>query len=302
MNKFEDIQAFVAVVEAGSFTAAAERLAADKSAISRRVTALENRLGTELLRRTTRALTITDTGNSFYQHAARILADLDEAEAAVAQQHGELQGRLRVALPLSFGVHHLRCPIADFNKAHPGVQMDLDLSDRFVDLLQEGFDVAIRIGNLKDSTLVARRLFESRLVVCASPDYIAEHGAPEKPDDLAAHKCVVYSGTSDPTHWTFIHANGEDQHVRVNPVMFANSGDVLLEAVADGLGIALQPTFLACAFIQSGRVVPILTDYHCPISTGYAVYPPTRHLSHRVRAFIDFLAEHFSGVPSWDCY
>ncbi|MBT8078046.1 MAG: LysR family transcriptional regulator [Gammaproteobacteria bacterium] len=302
MNKFEDIQAFVAVVEAGSFTAAAERLQADKSAISRRVAALEDRLGTQLLRRTTRALTITDTGNSFYQHASRILADLDEAETAVAQQHGELQGRIRVSLPLSFGVHHLRCPIADFNKAHPGVQMDLDLSDRYVDLLQEGFDVAVRIGKLDDSSLVARRLFESRLVICASPDYIATHGEPGKPEELSKHQCVVYSGTADPASWTFIHSDGEQQRVRVNPVMSANSGEMLLEAAADGLGITLQPTFLACSYIKSGKLVPILTDYQLPVGTGYAVYPPTRHLSYRVRAFIDFLVEHFSGVPSWDCY
>lgn len=302
MNKFEDIQAFVAVVEAGSFTAAAERLKADKSAISRRVSALEDRLGAQLLRRTTRALAITDSGSSFYQHASRILADLEEAEAAVAQQHGELQGRIKVALPLSFGVHHLRCPIADFNKAHPSVQMDLDLSDRFVDILQEGFDVAIRIGKLDDSSLVARRLFDSRLVACASREYLATYGEPEKPDDLGRHKCVVYSGAADPAIWTFIDPNVGEQRVRVSPVMSANSGEMLLEAAADGLGITLQPTFLACSYIKTGQLVPILTDYQLPVGTGYAVYPPTRHLSYRVRAFIDFLAEHFSGVPSWDCY
>ncbi|MGB5166563.1 MAG: LysR family transcriptional regulator, partial [Woeseiaceae bacterium] len=169
MDKFEDIQAFVAVVEAGTFTAAADRLDTAKSAVSRRVSALEERLGVQLLRRTTRVLNLTETGRAFYEHAKRILSDLEEAEAAVQQEHGELRGTLRVALPLSFGVRHMCGPIATFGKLHPQVQFDLDLNDRRVDLIEENMDVALRIGRLSDSSLIARRLFDAHSVVCASP-------------------------------------------------------------------------------------------------------------------------------------
>ncbi|HKJ20411.1 MAG TPA: LysR family transcriptional regulator, partial [Woeseiaceae bacterium] len=172
MDKFEDLQAFVAVVETGSFTAAADRLDTAKSAVSRRVSALEERLGVQLLRRTTRVLNLTDTGQSFYEHSSRILADLDEAEAAVQQEHGELRGTLRVALPLSFGVRHMCKPIAAFCKRHPRLKFDLDMNDRRIDLVEEGIDVAVRIAHLKDSSLIARKLFDSRFVVAASPLYL----------------------------------------------------------------------------------------------------------------------------------
>ena len=300
MDRFEDIQAFVAVVEAGSFTAAAERLDADKSAISRRVSALEDRLGAQLLRRTTRTLSITDSGSGFYQRAVQILADLDEAESAVAQEHGELRGRLRIALPLSFGIHHMRAPIAEFQRLHPGLHLDLDLSDRFVDLLQDGFDVAVRIGELRDSSLIARRLFSSNAVICASEAYLQQFGEPRDPRELVNHRCLTYSGNVESRSWTFLSADGEPERVPIGVAMTANSGDILLEAAAEGFGIVWQPTFLACPYVQDGRLVPILTDARSPTNYGHAVYPPTRHLSHRVRAFIDFLVDHFSGVPYWD--
>jgi len=300
MDKFEDLQAFVAVVESGSFTAAADRLDLAKSAISRRVAALEERLGVQLLRRTTRVINLTESGKSFYEHSARILADLDEAEAAVQQAHGELRGVLKVALPLSFGVRHMCKPIAAFARMHPRIRFELDLNDRRIDLVEEGVDLALRIGRLEDSSLIARRLFDVRTVVCASPQYLHAHGTPETPEDLRRHDCLAYSNLPEPGRWQWKDAAGGTHSVQVNIVMHASSGDFLANAAAHGLGIAIQPTFLASEAIRRGNLVPILTDYEWPVSPAWAVYPPTRHLTYRVRAFIDFLVERFSGTPQWD--
>jgi len=300
MDKFEDLQAFVAVVEAGTFTAAADRLGLAKSAVSRRVSALEERLGVQLLRRTTRVLNLTDTGHSFYEHSARILADLDEAEAAVQQEHGELRGTLRVALPLSFGVRHMCKPIAAFSHRHPSLKFDLDLNDRRIDLVEEGIDVAIRIAHLEDSSLIARKLFDARTVVAASPHYLKTHGTPASPNELKDHDCLIYSNLSDPERVRWKSKDGKKHVVNVKAAMRASSGDFLTNAAAHGLGIVIQPTFLAAEAIRLGNLVPILTDYEWPTSPAYAVYPPTRHLSYRVRAFIDFLVERFSGPLQWD--
>ena len=300
MNKFDDLHAFVSVVEAGSFTAAADRLGADKSAVSRRVSSLEEHLGVQLMRRTTRTLNLTETGRSYYERSARILADLDEAESAVAQEHGELRGRLRVALPLSFGILHMGPPIDAFSQQHPQVRFDLDLSDRLVDLLQEGIDVAIRIGKLSDSSLIARRLFKSRVVVCASPEYLMKNGTPATPEGLLDHQCLIYSNRRDPEYWTWRDRDGVEQRIRVDVAMAANNGDLLSTAAADGLGIVMQPSFIVHRAIKAGELIPILDDYDWPDTTAYAVYPPTRHLSYRVRALIDFLVEYFSDTPYWD--
>ena len=300
MRRFADLEAFIAVVEAGSFTAAAERLDTAKSAVSRRVTALEERLGVQLLRRTTRRLNLTETGRSFYEHSARIVADLDEAEAAVLQQHGELRGKLRVALPLSFGARHMHAPIAEFSRQHPRVSFDLDLNDRRIDLIAEGVDVAVRIGRLADSTLIARRLFEARTVVCASPAYLEQRGTPQTPDELLDHDCLVYSNLPDPMKWVCTDGEGARHAVDVPVTMMASSGDFLCAAAKEGLGIVLQPTFIAGELISRGELQPVLSEYQWPVTPAYAIYPPTRHLSYRVREFIDFLAAYFSGVPYWD--
>ena len=300
MDRFEDLQAFVTVVEAGSFTAAAERLDIAKSAISRRVSALEERLGVQLLRRTTRSLNLTDTGQSFYEHSARILADLEEAESAVAQEHGELRGNLRVALPLSFGIRHMCEPIAEFSRRHPRVTFDLDLNDRRIDLITEGVDLAVRIGRLADSTLIARKLFEARTVVCASPAYLDRRGTPSTPEELADHDCLVYSNLADPGRWVCMDREGRKRSVDVHVAMTVSSGDFISAASAGGLGIAVQPTFIAGDAISRGELVPLLTDFDWPTTPAWAIYPPTRHLSYRVREFIDFLIEHFAGVPYWD--
>jgi DNA-binding transcriptional LysR family regulator len=300
MDKFEDIQAFIAVVDTGSFTAAAQKLGSAKSAVSRRISALEERLGVQLLRRTTRVLNLTETGQSFYNHGTRILADLAEAEAAVQQEHGELRGTLRFALPLSFGVRHMCGPIATFGKKHPRVRFELDLNDRRVDLIEDNFDVALRIGRLSDSSLIARRLFDVRAVVCASPHYLSVHGKPQTPDDLKDHQCLSYSNLIDPDKWEYEDQNGNSNTVKVKSILSASSGDFLCNAAAHGMGLVIQPTFIAAAAIRSSNLVPVLTNYSWPIAPAYAVYPPTRHLSYRVREFIDFLAEKFAGTPQWD--
>lgn len=300
MHKLEEIEAFVAIVEAGSITAAAERLGTAKSAVSRRLGALEERLGAQLLRRTTRRLNLTDTGRSFYERCARILADLDEAESAVAQAHGELRGRLRVALPLSFGLRHMCAPIAEFARRHPQVSFDLDLNDRRIDLVEEGMDLAVRIGRLRDSTLIARKLFDARTVVCAGPDYLRRHGTPGHPDDLRDHTCLVYANLADPDQWAWTDTDGARHRVAVRYGLTVTSGDFLCAAAAQNLGIVMQPTFIAHAAIRRGELVPILTGYGWPVTPAYAVYPPTRHLSYRVREFIDFLVERFAGTPEWD--
>lgn len=300
MNRFEDLHTFVAVVEAGSFTAAADRLDMAKSAVSRRVSSLEGRLGVQLIRRTTRRLNLTDSGRSFYEHSARILADLEEAESAVAQEHGDLRGTLRVALPLSFGLRHMCRPIAEFSRRHPNVKFDLDLNDRRVDLVGEGADIAIRIGHLTDSSLIARRIFEARTVVCGSKAYFDEHGTPETPEDLQDHKCLVYGNLAEPRKWVCRDADGQPHKVTVDAAMTASSGDFLCAAAIQGLGIVMQPTFIAGEAISRGELVAVLTDYQWPVTPAWAVYPPTRHLSYRVREFIDFVAEYFAGTPYWD--
>ncbi len=296
----EELEAFVAVVEAGSFTQAADRLGVAKSAVSRRVAALEARLGVELIRRTTRRLNLTETGQGFYERSARILADLDEAESAAAQSHGELRGRLKVALPLSFGIRHMSGPISEFSRRHPNVHFELDLNDRRIDLLEEGADLALRIGKLGDSSLIARRLFDARTVVIASPAYLEQYGVPGTPADLARHRCLVYSNLSDPTRWVCREPDGTALHVDVQPAMAASSGDFICAQAVEGHGIAMQPTFIAGASIAEGKLVPLLSDYEWPVTPAYAIYPPTRHLSYRVRAFIDFLADEFAGTPPWD--
>ena len=302
MARLEDMESFVRVVETGSISAAAERLGVAKSAVSRRLSELEARLGAQLFRRTTRRLDLTDTGRGFYERCLRILSDTEEAELAVSQAHGTLRGRLRVAVPLSFGLLHLGPAINDFMAAHPGLEFDLDLNDRQVDLLAEGFDVALRIADLEDSSLIARRLATMRTMVCASPEYLARAGTPQTPADLAAHCCLVYSNARDPALWRFRDPQGDDKTIRVPVCMQANNGDFLRQAASVGQGICMLPTFIAYRAIQDGSLCPILTNYTWPAFNAYAVYPRTRHLSQRVRVFVDFLAERFGGVPYWDAH
>jgi DNA-binding transcriptional LysR family regulator len=300
MDRLEEMQTFTRVVEAGSISGAAERLGVGKSAVSRRLADLEERLGVQLFRRTTRRLDLTDTGRSFYERCLRILDDVDEAESAVSEAHGTLRGRLRVAVPLSFGLNHLVPAFADFMATHPGLVLDLDFNDRQVDLLAEGFDAAVRIADLGDSSLIARRLAPIRHLVCASPAYLTRHGVPQTPESLAEHPCLVYANAPTPGLWSWTDATGQRRSVRVKAVLQANNGDCLREAAEAGLGIAMEPSFILYRAIEAGRLRPVLTEYDWPRLAAHVVYPRTRHLSRRVRALVDFLAERFAGVPYWD--
>lgn len=300
MGRFADMETFVRVVETGSITGAAQRMEIAKSAVSRRLAELEARLGVQLFRRTTRRLSLTESGRSFYERCVRVLSDLAEAELAVSQEHEALRGKLRVALPLSFGLLHLAPAINEFIEQHPLVEFDLDFNDRQVDLMQEGFDVAIRIAQLADSSLIARRLAPVRHAVCASPAYLAVHGTPAHPADLGQHVCLAYSNLANPGTWAYQEPDGRSGTVKVPIRLRANNGDFLCNAAIAGQGVILQPTFYVHDAIARGLLVPVLTGYAWPTLSAYAVYPPTRHLSTRVRAFVDFLAERFSGVPYWD--
>ncbi len=300
MDRFVDLQTFVQIVVAGSISGAAEHMDVAKSAVSRRLAELEERLGVQLLRRTTRRLSLTESGRGFYERCVRILADLEEAEQDVLQAHAALRGTLRVALPLSFGLLHLAPAIQDFMRLHPGVEFDLDFNDRQVDLLQEGFDLAIRIAQLPDSSLIARRIAPIRQVVCASPAYFAAHGTPQQPADLAQHLCLAYSNLANPGTWVYRQSDGHNGVVKIPIRLKSTNGDFLVSAALAGQGIVMQPSFFVHQMIASGALMPVLTEFHWPEINAYALYPSTRHLSTRVRVFVDFVAERFAGTPYWD--
>lgn len=300
MDRFALLQNFVRVVDAGSISAAAQRWEIAKSAVSRRLSELEESLGVQLMHRTTRRLSLTDTGHGFYERAVQILADLEEAEAAVSAAHCELRGRLRVAAPMSFGLLHLTPAINEFALRHPELRFELDFNDRQIDLLQEGIDVAIRIARLADSSLIARRLGPVQAQLCASPDYLRRHGTPRRPADLAEHRCLLYSNSPDPGRWAYRDPEGGEGSVAVPEAMRSNNGDQLSRAAVAGLGIIHSPTFISYRALARGELVPVLTDYRWFGTDAYAIYPPTRHLSRRVRAFVDFLVERFAGRPYWD--
>ena len=300
MDRFENMNAFVRVVESGGISAAADRMNIAKSVISRRLKELEQHLGVELFHRTTRQMNLTDSGRTFYQQAARILADILEAEHATSQFHGALKGNLKVALPLSFGLMHLGPAINDFLQTHPDIEFDLDFNDRHVDLLAEGFDLAIRIASLPDSSLIARRLAPIQTILCASPAYLERTGTPQSPVELIDHRCMVYNLISNLEYWNLFDAANQLIKTRITPYLKASNGEFLRDAAVDGQGIVLLPTFIVYREIERGTLVPILTNYHAPPLAAYAIYPQTRHLSQRVRAFVDFLVKRFEGVPYWD--
>lgn len=299
MSRYEEIEVFVRTVEAGSITAAAQQLHIAKSAVSRRLKELENRLGTQLLIRTTRKLTLTDTGEALYARSLQLLADWQEAEAAAGQTQAALAGNIRIAAPLSFGVTHLGPAILDFMELHPEIMFDLDFSDRTVDIINEGMDMAIRIGDLPDSSLIARKLAPICTAVCASPAYLKRHGTPKIPNDLQAHKELRYGYRKSAT-WFYHGPDGQKGHIEMQPRVRATNGEFLRDAALAHQGVLIEPRFIIFKELRSGALVEILKDYQFSEIGAYAVYPPTRHLSVRVRTFVDFLVERFKGKPYWD--
>jgi len=300
MDRLAAIEAFVRVGESGSFSEAARRLRTSKSAVSRQVSALEAALGARLLHRTTRSLTLTEVGRGYFERAARVLADLAEADQSVTQLQAAPRGKLRVNAPMSFGFLHLAPAIPDFLAQFAEVEIDMVMNDRYVDLVDEGFDVAVRIGNLVDSSLVARRLAPIRRVVCASPAYLAARGRPASPDELRTHSCLAYSLVSLTHEWRFVDDKGRPWPVEIKGRLTVNNGDALRAAALGGVGLTYLPSFLVGADVRAGALVTVLDAFVPQDMTVNAVYPHARHLSPKVRAFVDFLAARFGPQPYWD--
>jgi DNA-binding transcriptional LysR family regulator len=300
MDRFADIEAFTAVVETGTFSAAGERLGIAKSVVSRRISQLEKRLGSRLLHRTTRRLALTDSGKNFYQRAVQILADLDEAEQSVAEETSELRGAIKLAAPLTFGLMHLSDAITDFLNIHPTIELNLDLNDRNVNLVEEGFDMSVRIGDLQDSSLVAKRIGTVRNITCASRAYLERQGEPDNPDQLHQHIGLQYSNISYKQQWCYETPEGKTIHAQPQIRIRANNGEALAAAAIAGLGITTGPTFILGKHIVDGSLVAILNAYQRPSVGIYAVYPPGRLTPRRVQKFSDFLARRFGDHPYWD--
>jgi len=299
MNTLHGIHAFSSVVEHGSFTAAAKSLGQTKSAVSKQVAALEEHLGVRLLNRTTRHMNPTEIGQAFHERCRRIISELEEAERAVADLHAEPRGTLRVNAPMSFGVRHLAATVADFMHRHPELEVHLDLNDRLVDVVEEGYDVVIRITRLPDSSLIARKLAPFTRSICASPAYWEKYGRPKRPEDLQHHQCLLYTYLLSGNDWTFSSPEGETK-VRVSGNFRANNGDALLSAARSGLGVLNTPNFIAFNDIRNGDLEPVLTSFADVVANIYAIYPHNRHLSAKVRLFVDFLVERFGPIPQWD--
>lgn len=299
MDRFQSLIAFARVVEAGSFARAADRLDLSVSAVSRHVADLESHLGVRLLNRTTRRLSLTESGQAFYERCVQLLADLEEAEEAVTAGAIVPRGTLRMTASISFGAGYLAPAIAEFQQRHPQLRFDIELSDRAVDLVDERIDVAIRIGGIGSQALIGRRIGTAQMVCCASPAYLARHGTPRTPTDLADHACLTYEYSSDGNLWRFTDAAGEPHDVKVTGFAHSNNGAMLAALAVAGVGVTVEPDFILAADVRAGRLVRILRDYAPPTISIHAVYPSRRHLSAKVRAFIDFLALRFERDPQW---
>ncbi len=309
VDRLQAMNVFVKVVEQGSFARAAERLTMSTSAVSRYVADLEAHLDTRLLNRTTRRISLTESGHAYHERALQLLADLEEAEAIAGSSTARPRGTIRLTCSINFGVKHLAPAMGLFQATHPEVLFDISVSDRFVDLVEEGMDLAVRIGELGNTNLIARKIGQMQLVPCASPAYLKQHGTPRHPSELANHNCLTYEYAPVKNQWLFRErkpaksgravADGEEVRVRVNGSVHGNNGELLAAVAAQGVGITFEPDFIVHPFIESGQLVPILKNWLPPPSPIYAVYPSRRHLSAKVRSFVDFLAAHFAQRAGW---
>ena len=296
MDRLSEMEAFVSVVDQGGFTDAARKLGMSKSAVSKHVSALEARLGARLLNRTTRRVSPTEIGLAYYDRATTVLTGAAEADEMVGAMQDAPRGALRISVPVSFGISQISGLVGKFLAKYPEISLNLVLDDRFVELVAEGFDLAIRIGNLEDSSLRARKLAESRALLVASNSYIKQFGRPERLDDLSEHKLLHYSNLSTGNFWRLKTRSGEERHFRVGGNLTANNGESLRRAAEGGLGIAFLPTFILGDAVQKGDLVELLPDTFNNTLGIYAVYPPGRFIQPKLRAFIDFLANEFKGI------
>ena len=300
LDSLTDIAVFVRVVDSGSFTAAAERLDISKSVVSKYVTRLEERLGARLLNRTTRRLSLTEAGRVFYERSRKSLADIEDAQAEVSRLQGEPRGTLRINAPMSFGILHVAPALPEFLKRYPDVTVDMNLDDRKVDVIEEGFDVSVRISELPDSSLVAKRIATCRHAIVAAPSYLEQHGTPRTPVDLRDHNVITYRYQESALEWHFRTPDNKSTSVAVSGSLIMNNSLALRAALLEGVGITRTPTFAVGKDIQEGRLVPLLRDYGTLEITIFLVYPQRRHLSPKVRAFVDFMAERISETPYWE--
>lgn len=299
MGQFEEMTIFIRVVDAGGISRAAEQLGIAKSAVSRRLVDLETRLGIRLLNRTTRTSSLTEAGRSFYERSIKIIDDIAELNALAKDSNTRLEGTINLAAPLSFGLTHLAPAIDDFLTLHPELTININFSDRQINLIEEGLDLAVRIADLKDSSLIARKLSPIRTLLCASADYLKKHGTPKSVNDLKHHQLLHYN-LSNASTWKLTDKLGEQHFIHVKAKIIANNGDFLKDMAIAGHGIIMMPTFISWKAIARGELVTVLSDYNTPQLNAYVVYPQTRYLSQRTRILIDFLVERFGDYPYWD--
>jgi DNA-binding transcriptional LysR family regulator len=298
MDRLQAVTAFTRVVESGSFARAAERLDVSVSSVSRLVSDLEAHLDARLLNRTTRRLSLTESGRAFYERCIQLLADLEEAEESASAGTARPRGTLRITCGTTFGIRHLAPAIAEFVVRHPQMRFDVELSDRAVDLVDEGFDAALRIGKIGSQQLVGRKIGETHLVCCASPAYLERHGVPQKPEDLVTHACLSYEYSPQKNVWPFRDASGTDRSVRIDGPVHANNGRFLVAMAVAGVAITVEPDFIVGPEVRAGRLVPLLRGFEAAPANMYVAYPSRRHLSAKVRAFADFLAARYIE-PEW---
>jgi DNA-binding transcriptional LysR family regulator len=300
MDTIDGMRTFVAVISEGSFSGAAQRMNMSPQLVSKYVGQLETRLGARLLNRSTRRLSITEAGQAYFDRCQYVLAEIDEMESAVGDATVAAKGTLRINAPMTFGTLHLTKAIAEYQHSQPEVSVDLTLDDRMVDIVSEGYDIAIRIGQLQESSLVARKLAPVRLVVCGSPDYFADRGIPDSPEDLDVHECLRYTISSSHNKWRF--RDGDEFYdVSIKGGFAANNGDALRLAALAGAGLILQPTFIVGDNIRDGQLQIVLKGYEVEPMGVYAVYAHRQYLSGKVRTFVEFLAGYFGSPPYWEC-
>ncbi|WP_380182263.1 LysR family transcriptional regulator [Kalamiella sp. sgz302252] len=300
MERLDCDRMLVAVMELGSFAAAAERLGTSSGQASKLISRLESELGVQLLKRSTRSLYPTEIGQAYVERVKSILDDFDALDASVRHASGNPTGRLKLSVPLTFGTHSLAPALIAFAKAWPEIELDISFSDRLVNIVDEGFDMALRIGRLSDSSLITRRLSDIRIIVAASDAYLREHGAPEDVCQLAEHSCIIDTNFREPGNWQFRDENKRILSVAIEGRLRFSNAEACLGAAVAGLGIARMPTFIAGDRLREGVIKPLLRQYEMPPLGLYVVYPPARYLAHKVRALTDFLEAYYAGEAAWD--
>ena len=300
MDKIDAMHAFSIVAQEGSFSKAADKLNLSPQLVSKYVSQLESHLQTRLLNRTTRRVSTTEAGITYFQQCQQVLIDIEDMENSLGALHRQPSGTLRISAPMSFGMRHLSKILVDFQKQYPLVEIDLQLTDKKVDIVEDGLDMALRIGELKDSSLIAKKIAPIRIGIFASPEYLALNGTPSKPNDLADHIFLSYSYSDNNS--LFSRFNIKSSEIKFKSILSANNGDVLVDAAIQGGGITIQPTFITGKYLSEGKLTAILEEY-APTSLGlYAVYAHRHHLASKVRCFINFIDNYFGDSPYWDNY